>query len=106
MGDTKYITDNNKIDLPHNDEVKMLKDIDWSNMNEAFFNDVFPSIVGHGKIIDDFLAGQRAEYRTTYQYKKIVFDDPNDENRDWKVKHCYTLIIADAGELECGVHKL
>eukprot|EP00957_Ditylum_brightwellii_P039877 3019012-Ditylum_brightwellii.AAC.1 len=52
----KYIMDNNKLDLPHNDEVDILKNINWINMNEAFFDTVFPSIVGCGKIIDNFLA--------------------------------------------------
>eukprot|EP00957_Ditylum_brightwellii_P050928 3862755-Ditylum_brightwellii.AAC.1 len=76
MNDTEYITDNKKIVLPLNDEVNMLKKINWSNMNEAFFGTIFPSIVVHG------------------------------ENRDWKVKCCYTFIIAAAGELECGIDNL
>eukprot|EP00957_Ditylum_brightwellii_P139393 10622895-Ditylum_brightwellii.AAC.2 len=95
------------MDLPENNEVKMLNDINWSNMNEAFFDIVFPSIVGHGKIIDEFIADPRAEYYRTCQHKNIVFDDPNDdEDRDWKVKHCYTLLIAAAGELECGIDSI
>eukprot|EP00957_Ditylum_brightwellii_P073740 5603966-Ditylum_brightwellii.AAC.1 len=106
MGDTEYISDNNEIDLPLNDEVEMHKDINCSNMNEAFFVAVFPLIVDHGKIIDEFLADPRAEYHRTCQYENIVFDDPNDEDRDWKVKRCYTLIIAAAGELKCGVDNL
>eukprot|EP00957_Ditylum_brightwellii_P186316 14185694-Ditylum_brightwellii.AAC.1 len=84
MGDTEYIMDNNKIDLPHNNKVEMLKEINWSNMGEAFFDAVFPLILGHGKIIDDFLSDPRAEYHQTCVHKKIVFDDPNDEDRDWK----------------------
>ena len=106
MGDTEYITDNNKIDLPHNDEVDMLKDIDWSNLNETFFGAVFPSIVGHGKIIDEFFSDPRAECHRTCLHEKIKFDDPNDEDRDWRVKRCYTLLIAAAGELERGVDNL
>eukprot|EP00957_Ditylum_brightwellii_P073119 5557361-Ditylum_brightwellii.AAC.1 len=84
LGDIEYITVNNKIDLPLNDEVKKLKDINWNNMDEAFFDTVFPSIVGHGKIVDEFLADPRAEYHITCQHKNIVFDDPNDEDGDWK----------------------
>eukprot|EP00957_Ditylum_brightwellii_P034839 2639682-Ditylum_brightwellii.AAC.1 len=107
LSDTEYITDNDKIDLPLNDEVEMLKDIDGINMNEALFDTIFPSIVGHGKIIDEFIVDQRAEYHRACQHKKIVIDDPNnDKDRDWKVKHCYTLLIAAVGELECGVDNL
>eukprot|EP00957_Ditylum_brightwellii_P068234 5180140-Ditylum_brightwellii.AAC.1 len=84
----------------------MLNNVDWSNMNEAFFDTVFPLIVGHGKIIDEFLADPRSEYHRTCQHKNIVFDDSNDEDRDWKVKHCYALTIAAAGDLECGVNNL
>eukprot|EP00957_Ditylum_brightwellii_P177609 13528586-Ditylum_brightwellii.AAC.1 len=65
LGNTEYITDNNKTDLPVNDDVKMLKDIDWINTNEAFFGIVFPSIVGHGKITDEFLVDPRTEYYRT-----------------------------------------
>eukprot|EP00957_Ditylum_brightwellii_P145936 11113385-Ditylum_brightwellii.AAC.1 len=71
-----------------------------------FSDAVFPSIVDHGKIIDDFLSEPRAEDHQTCVHKKIVFDDPNDEDMDWKVKHCYTVIIAAAGKLECGVDNL
>eukprot|EP00957_Ditylum_brightwellii_P150229 11440414-Ditylum_brightwellii.AAC.1 len=75
-------------------------------MNEAFFGTVFPSIVGHGNIIDEFIADPRAEYYRICKHKKIVVGDPNDEDRDWKVKHCYTLMIAAAGELKYGVDNL
>eukprot|EP00957_Ditylum_brightwellii_P026136 1976429-Ditylum_brightwellii.AAC.1 len=105
MGDTEYITDNNKIDLPHNDEAKMLKDINWSNMNEAFYT-VFPAIFGHDKIVDDFLSDPRAEYHQTCVHEKIVLDDTNDEVRDWKVKGCYTLITGAVGKLEHGVENM
>eukprot|EP00957_Ditylum_brightwellii_P038960 2944451-Ditylum_brightwellii.AAC.1 len=84
----------------------MLKGINWINMNGAFFDTVFPLIVGHGKIVDDFLTDPRAEYDRTCQHKKIVFDDPNDEDRDWKVKCCCIIIIAAAGALECGIDNL
>eukprot|EP00957_Ditylum_brightwellii_P165109 12570767-Ditylum_brightwellii.AAC.2 len=65
MGDTEFLMDNNKIDLIHNNKVKMLEEIDWSNTNEAFFDAVFPSILDHDKIIDDFLSDPRAEYHQT-----------------------------------------
>eukprot|EP00957_Ditylum_brightwellii_P060144 4567274-Ditylum_brightwellii.AAC.1 len=106
MGDTEYIMDNKKIDLPHNDKVDMLKEINWSNMNDAFFDVVFPSIVDHGKIIDDFLPDPRAEYHQTCVHEKIMFNDLNDKDRDWKVKRCYTLIIVAACKLKCSVDNL
>eukprot|EP00957_Ditylum_brightwellii_P066036 5009017-Ditylum_brightwellii.AAC.1 len=61
--------DNNKIDLPHHNKVKMLKEIDR---------------IGHGKIIDGILSDPRAEYHQICVHEKIVFDDPNDRDRDWK----------------------
>eukprot|EP00957_Ditylum_brightwellii_P106060 8089638-Ditylum_brightwellii.AAC.1 len=75
-------------------------------MNEACFDTIFPSILGHSKIIDDFLSNPRAEYHQTCVLEKIVFDDANDKDRDWEIKHCYTLIIADAGKLECNIDNL
>eukprot|EP00957_Ditylum_brightwellii_P057838 4386081-Ditylum_brightwellii.AAC.1 len=84
----------------------MLKDIGWSSMNETVFDTAFLSIAGHVNIIDKFLANPRAEYHRTPQHKNIVFDNPNDEDRNWKVKCCYTLMIAAEGELECGVDNL
>eukprot|EP00957_Ditylum_brightwellii_P033949 2571857-Ditylum_brightwellii.AAC.1 len=49
----------------------MPKEIDWSNLNEVFYDAVFPSIVGYDKIIDDFLSNPRAEYHQTWVHEKI-----------------------------------
>ena len=72
-----------------------------------FFKHVFPTVVGHGKIIDKFLADSRATYHATVSGHKIKFHDPDDPNDpDWMVKQGYLLLIAAASEMENGVENL
>ena len=53
------------VDIPVNKGPELPKEIDWSDMNKSFFDAVFPSIKGHGKIIDEYLMDGRAEYHRT-----------------------------------------
>ena len=73
----EYIENNNKVNLPINNNEdytpELLKDIDWDNMNESFFDTVFPSVVGHGKIIDKYLSDPRADYHATVVRDNIHF---------------------------------
>ena len=71
-----------------------------------FFENVFPSIVGHAHIIDKFLLDPRATFHSTTVASNIKFHDPDDDDPDWKVKQCYLLIIAAATEREHGVENL
>ena len=56
LGDDEYITED-VLDIP--DEVEYEKDIEWTpdmEFNEVFFEHFFPSIEGHGKLINEWLA--------------------------------------------------
>ncbi len=74
---------------------------------DNFFEHVFPSILGHSKIIDKFMSDNRATYYyETARLDKIKFHDPLDPDPDWKVQQCYLLLIAAATELEAGFENL
>ena len=75
-------------------------------IEDNFFEHVFPSIVGHAKIIDKFLWDPCAPFHGTAVASKIRFHDPEDPDPDWKVKQCYFLLIAAATERECGIENL
>jgi len=57
-----------------------------SSFQENFFEHVFPSVVGHAKIVDKFLADPKAPYHETLWNHKILFHDDNDDDPDWKVQ--------------------
>ena len=63
-----------------------------------FFENVFPLIVGHAYIIDKFLSDPCATFHSTAVASNIKFHDPDDQ--------CYLLIIAAATEREHGVENL
>ena len=105
LRDTEYLYDNDKIEFDE-DSTCVMKELDWDNRNEIFFEHIFPSIEGHGKIMDEYLSDGRAEFYKTVQTSKIKFDDPEANDPDWRVKRCYTLIIAACCEVECGIDNL
>ena len=43
------------MDLPDDDGPEILKEIDWSNMNDSLFNTIFPYVEGHAKKIDEYI---------------------------------------------------
>ena len=109
LADTEYIRNNNKVDLPDKSEEyspDLLSKIAWNNLNNSLFDTIFPSVVSHGKIIDRYLHDPLANIHPTVQHKKILFHDPNADDPDWKVKCCYTVIIAAVTEVECGIYNL
>ena len=79
---------------------------DVTDLNALFFDEFFPSVVGHGKIIDEFHADPQSPFYTTVKNDRIIFNDPEAEDPDWKVKQCYTLMIAAASEIENGFENL
>jgi len=106
LGDTEYITED-PLEIPETAQYQ--KEIDWSDdmdHNTIFFEHFFPSIKGHGKIIDEFLADTRSGWSQRVHEEKIKFHDPDAEDPDYKVRLCYTLIIAAAAEVETGVDNL
>ena len=106
LRDDEHVTD-----LPFNPspDVQYKKNIDWSedmDFNQVFFDDFFPSIVGHAAIIDDYLSDPRCKCRSTVAAQSIKFHDPDADDPDWRVRVCYTLMIAAASEIEVGVDNL
>jgi hypothetical protein len=63
-------------------------------------------IIGHAKIIDEFLSDPRETYYDTVLRDKIVFHDPHASDPDWMVRQCYLLMIASATEVVNGVDNL
>jgi hypothetical protein len=59
---------------------------DDTDLNDLFFDQCFPSVVGHAKIIDQFHADHRSPFHTTVTNYKITLEDPEAEDPDWKVK--------------------
>jgi hypothetical protein len=57
-----------------------------SSFQENFFEHIFPSVVGHAEIPDNFLVNTRAPYHETVRNHKILFHDDNDDDPDWKVQ--------------------
>ena len=73
LSDTDYITDN---DFKPPDTANVINpkfDFTTDDIAQNFFQYVFPSIVGHAKIIDKYLSDQRAPYFETVQMIKLFF---------------------------------
>jgi hypothetical protein len=96
LGDTEHNI-NNEFKPPETENV-INPDFDFSteNLSKFFFQHVFPSTVGHAKIIDKYLSDKHVPYFETVKNDKIVFHDPDDADPDWTVKNCYLLLIAVA----------
>ena len=107
MSDTNYLLNNDKlapIDAAKSPEVT--QKIDWTELNASFFKYIFPSVEGHAHIIDEYLQDPRAEFYRTVSTSNIQFHDSDAEDKDWRVKRCYTILIAASSEVECGVDNL
>ncbi len=109
LADGEHITEDpldvpNSVDYVSADEDNELSDD--TDLNDLFFEQFFPSVVGHAKIIDEFHADHRSPFHSTVTNDKIKFEDPEAEDPDWKVKQAYTLMIAAASEIENGVENL
>jgi hypothetical protein len=103
LGETEHITES-PYDIPmEGPQVN----IDFNQpMAKIFFDNVFPDVSGHAKIIDKYLSDQRANFHQTYMNRKMKFHDEKASDPDWKVKQGYLLIIAAANEAETGVENL
>jgi hypothetical protein len=113
LADNEHITEDpldvpNSVDYVSADEDNELSDD--TDHNDLFFEQCFPSVVGHAKIIekiiDEFHADHRSPFHSTVTNDKIKFKDPEAEDPDWQVKQAYTLLIAAASEIENGVENL
>lgn len=74
----------------------------WHN----YFSHFFPDLDGHAELIDKYHESEKSAYYATVLGKKIKFSDPDAPDPQWKVKACYTLIIAAANEPHNGVNNL
>lgn len=107
LGDTEYITpDEDPLTYP--DELDVLKEVDFENksLSDIFFEYFFPSVVGHAKLMDEFLSDARASYYPTAKSSYIKFHDDRDDDPDWIIKNCYLLMIAAVTEPEIGIENL
>ena len=108
LPDNVHITeDNDHMEWP--DDLELKKDINFDDNNalaDIFFNDFFPCITGHAKLIDEFHTDMRSPMFQTVQDEKIAFHQERDEDPDWVVKQCYLLMIAAVTEAEIGVDNL
>jgi hypothetical protein len=81
MGDTEYIGERDELlKVPERAEFKRDIAYDPSNeeecdYNKVFFEEFFPSIEGHAKIMDDFLSNPISPYFATVKADKIKFHD-------------------------------
>ena len=86
--------------------IQFKKDIqiepDNSNLIDIFFDEFFPCVKGHAKIIDEYHSQKDSTYYLTVRNDKIIFHDEEAPDPDWKVKMAYTLMIAAVSEVETG----
>ena len=75
-------------------------------LNDVFFDDFFPCIKGHAKLIDDYHSSRNSPYYSTVRNDKIKFYDPDLDDPDHLVKIAYTIMIAAVSEVEQGVENL
>jgi hypothetical protein len=90
----------------HQDSSSTLSASASPRLDLIFFDHFFPSVKGHGKIMDDYFDNRNALMYITVQREKIKFHDATAEDPDWLVRKCYLLLIAAASEVENGVENL
>jgi hypothetical protein len=79
---------------------------DETHLIGIFFQSIFPSIEGHAAKLDAYFPNDQADFYETVKHDRIVFHDPDDDDPDWQVRQCYTLLIAAASEIGNGVKNL
>ena len=75
-------------------------------MNDSLFNTIFTSIEVCAKNIDEYPKYERAEYHGTLVNERIKFHDLDADDTDWRVKHCYNLLISETIEREYSIENL
>jgi hypothetical protein len=110
-------TVHNNTDRPKLQTVPPLKpefsptDIDFSaTLQSIFFQNIFPSVTGHAKKIDKYLADKRAAYHTTMHpvgssRPEYVFEVTGPDP-DIHVKTCWMLLLAQVLEVETEIDNL
>jgi len=67
---------------------------------------VFPSTVGHAKILTSTCLTNVLLILRLYKMIKLFFYDPDDHDPGWKVKNCYLFLIDVATEVENSIKNL
>jgi Transposase IS4 len=90
------------------DGVEFLKEINFieDGLDKVFFEDFFPSVVGHGELLDEFFSNPKAPYYKTVKDENYKFNRVEDDDPDWLVKNCYLLMLAAVGEVKLGIDNL
>ena len=79
---------------------------DMNQLRDIFFDRIFPSVKGHGKLMDEYLADSRSSFHTTAKREKIRFHFEEADDPDWKIKLCYKLMISATLEKYTGLDNL
>ena len=107
LGDTEYLkAEDDPMKYP--DGPHLLRDIGWEkkSLSSVFFDEFFPLVDGHAKLMDEYLSDPRASYNTTVVNDKIKFHDPDDDDPDWIIKQCYLVLHASVWEGDRGIENL
>jgi hypothetical protein len=90
---------------PEGSVPKLLFDSD-TKLDKLFFEKMMPCVAGRASIIDKYFQDPCADMHLTVKNDGIKFHDPEAEDPDWQVNHCYILLISSASEMENGVENL
>jgi hypothetical protein len=74
-----------------------------------FFDHFWPSVKGHGKLMDEYHSDPRSSNHATYVSSNFQFHEPDPtihQDPDWKIKQCYLLMLAAVTESDVGVDNL
>ena len=97
-----------KIDIPIKENAKQMTNEEAQGEGshcDNFFKCSFPSVEGHGKIIDK-CNETCSNCRDTVNNRKIKLHDPDAADPDHKVNQCYALLIAGATSVHRGIEAL
>ena len=92
------------IDVSWKKDIKLNDNED--NLHNIFFDDFFPCVKGHAKLIDEYHQNPNSSYHITVTHDNIKFDDGDPDDPDWMVKQCYLIMIAAVAEVDCGIDNL
>jgi hypothetical protein len=107
LNDNKHIeAEDDPLHYPDQLHFKKELEFDENQYDKIFFNDFFPTITGHGLLLDEFHLDVRSPYHRTVQSSSFKFNDPDADDPDWIVKQCYLLLIASVTEADVGVENL
>jgi hypothetical protein len=107
LEDNKHIeAEDDPLHYPEHLHFKKVLDFNENEYDNIFFNNFFPTITGHGVLLDEFHSDTRSPYHRTVTLSSFKFNDSDADNPDWIVKQCYLLLIASVTEADVGVENL